>query len=84
MPARISTMRACGVSLLSSQAASPLCVCLRDDFAGRVLAVMAAEPADVPFLGVAVAMAVNVYAHFDPIDVQAALAGFQLHSSPSS
>jgi hypothetical protein len=45
---------------------------------------MAAKPADVPFLGVPIAVAVDVYAHFDPIDVQAAPAGFEFHCAPSS
>jgi hypothetical protein len=45
---------------------------------------MATQPADMPFLGMPIAVAVDVHAHFDPIDVQAAFAGFQFHWAASS
>jgi hypothetical protein len=45
---------------------------------------MCTEPADVPFIAAFVAVAVNVHAHFNAVDVSASAAGFQLHCSPSS
>jgi hypothetical protein len=41
-----------------------------------VLAVVATEPADMPFLGMPVAVAVDVHTHFDTVNVCAAFAGF--------
>jgi hypothetical protein len=55
-----------------------------DDFAGCVLPVMATQPADVPFLGVPIAVAVEVHAHFDAVNVQAAPAGFEFHGAAPS
>jgi hypothetical protein len=67
-----------------SQAGSPLCIGLRDNASRGVLAVVATEPADMPFLGMPVAVAVDVYTHFDAVDVLASAAGFQLHGTTSS
>jgi hypothetical protein len=59
-----------------------LCVLGGDDFAGRVLPVMATQPADVPFLGMPIAVAVDVHAHFDPIDVLHVQAALQIRRFP--
>jgi hypothetical protein len=48
---------------------------LRDNASRGVLAVVATEPADMPFLGVPVAVAVDVDTHFDAVDVCASPAG---------
>jgi hypothetical protein len=53
-----------------------LCIGLRDNAPCGVLAVVATEPADMPFLGVPIALAVKVNAHFDAVDVCASPAGF--------
>jgi hypothetical protein len=55
-----------------------LCVLGGDDFAGRVLPVMATQPADVPFLGMPIAVAVDVHAHFDAVDVQRLVCRFPI------
>jgi hypothetical protein len=49
-----------------------------------VAALISTEPADVPFIAALVAIAVELDAHFDPVDVCASAAGFQFHSAPSS
>jgi hypothetical protein len=52
-----------------------LCIGLRDNAPCGVLAVVAAETADMPFFGVPVAVAVDFNAHFDAVDVCASPAG---------
>jgi hypothetical protein len=49
-----------------------------------VAALISTEPADVPFIAALVAIAVELDAHFDPVDVCASAAGFQFHwAAPS-
>jgi hypothetical protein len=52
-----------------------LCIGLRDNAPCGVLAVVAAEPADMPFFGVPVAVAVDVHTHFDAVNVCASPTG---------